>query len=466
MMRIGRLLLAGTALVLCVTGLAAGQDVAAKADAYLNTWAKQGRFSGAVLIAKDDKILLRKGYGMANFELNVPNTPDTVFRIGSITKMFTAFSILQLEERGLLKTTDPAVKYIPELPATWSAITIHELLCHKSGIPDFINAKAYGELDNPLHVENAVKEYADKPLLSPPGETLRYSNSGYILLGRIVEKISGQTYEEYLQANILGPAGMTHTAFDHATPLVPNRANGYNFDGEAIVNTKPGDAAYGGAAGALRSTLYDLLRFDGLLKSGKLFSPAITAKAWTPYGHWFAPPPLSLEADYGYGWMIGNSFGHRYIGHGGWVNGFVSQFMRFPDDHAVLIVLSNIETGTYIKVTDDLTAILFDQKYEIPVARTVAHPAPEILKRYTGDYELGPLKIKITFKNGRLYAIGTGQPLPYGMIALSDTDFYFNDTVSEVHFITGDDGKVNQFILKLDGREMPVNRVAEPLPGK
>jgi CubicO group peptidase (beta-lactamase class C family) len=460
-MRFRSALLVNLAFLLCMPALASDQDVSAKADQYLSTWAGQGHFSGVVLIARGDKILLRKGYGKANVELNVPNTPDTVLRIGSITKLFTAFSVLQLEERGLLKVTDPVAKYVPELPVAWSAITIHQLLCHKSGIPDFTSAKAYNNFDDPLHVENALKEFADKPLLSPPGETLRYSNSGYILLGRIIEKLTGKSYEDYLSANILEPAGMTHTAIDHFAPVVPNRASGYNYDGEDLINSKFGDPAWPGSAGALRSTVDDLYRFDRLLKAGKLFSPAITAKAWAPYGHWSAPPPLALEADYGYGWMLGDHFGHRYIGHGGWVNGFVSQFERYPDDDAVLIVLSNVETSNYINICRDLTAILFGEKYEVPVARTIVHPAPGILSRYIGSYQIGPLNVKITMRNGKLYAFGTGQPAPFGMIATSDTEFFFNDASSEVRFIVDEKGNVNQFILKMDGKEMPVNRIAE-----
>lgn len=464
-MRVRTSVLAGFALLISITALAAAQDIAARSDQYLNAWARQGRFSGVVLVAKGGKILLRKGYGMANFEQNVPNTPEGVFRIGSITKSFTALSVLQLEERGLLKVSDPVVKYIPELPAAWSAITIHQLLCHKSGIPDFINAASYGDLDRPLHVENALKEYADKPLLSPPGEAFRYSNSGYILLGRIIEKVSGKSYEDFLTENILRPAEMTHTAIDRVAPLVPNRANGYNFDGESVVNTKSFDSAGPGSAGALRSTVDDLYRFDRALKSGKLFSPALTAKAWTAYGHLVAPLPIPLESEYGYGWMLGDDFGHHYVAHGGWVNGFVSDFKRYPDDDAVVIVLSNFETSTYVTVSKDLTAILFGEKYLAPVEHKVVHPAQAVLARYVGSYQFGPLAIAVTMRNGRLYARGPGQPAPFGMIAISDTEFYFNDADSEIRFVVDEKGDANQFVLKISGKEMTVNRVAEPKTG-
>ena len=398
MLSLTRILASGVLLVQ-MTAVAWTQDIGAQADAYLTAWANQGRFSGVVLIAKGDKILLRKGYGNANYELNVANTPETVLRIGSITKSFTALSILQLEEKGLLKLDDPVGKYVPELPAAWSEITIHQLLCHKSGIPDFVNAKAYSDLADSLHVEKALKEYADKPLLTKPGEVLRYSNSGYILLGRIIEHVTGESYGDYLTANILKPAGMTHTTHDLAVDVVPNRASGYRFDGETVINAPHGDSSYPGSAGDLRSTVDDMYRFDRALKSGKLFSNALTTKAWTPYGHMVAPPPLPIEADYGYGWMIGQDFGHNYVGHGGWVNGFVSQFTRYPDDDAVIIVLSNYETVTYVQISKDLSAIVFGAKYHEPVARKIVHPSQEILARYVGDYLIGPTTLQITMRN-------------------------------------------------------------------
>ena len=464
MLSLTRILASGVLLV-SMTAVAWTQDIGAQADAYLTAWANQGRFSGVVLIAKGDKVLLRKGYGNANYELNVANTPETVLRIGSITKSFTALSILQLEEKGLLKLNDPVAKHVPELPAAWSEITIHQLLCHKSGIPDFVNAKAYSDLADSLHVEKALKEYADKPLLTKPGEVLRYSNSGYIVLGRLIEHVTGESYGDYLTANILKPAGMTHTMHDFAVDVVPNRASGYRFDGETVINAPHGDSSYPGSAGDLRSTVDDMYRFDRALKSGKLFSNALTTKAWTPYGHMVAPPPLPIEADYGYGWMIGQDFGHNYVGHGGWVNGFVSQFTRYPDDDAVIIVLSNFETVTYFQISKDLSAILFGAKYQAPIARKIVHPSQQTLARYVGDYLIGPTTLQITMRNGRLYAFVKGQPAPYGLIATSDTDFYLNDSPTDVRFIVDANGAVNNIALKFGDTDLAAVRAPAPKPG-
>ncbi len=433
-------------------------DVAKQADDYMHAWADAGRFSGTVLLAKGGKTVLRKGYGMANVEHDVPNAPDTIFRIGSTTKMFTAFSVLQLEDKGLLSVHDPVVKYIPELPKAWSAVTIHHLLDHTSGIPDFATAPSYSNFEDPQRVEAALKEFADKPLLNSPGEALRYSNSGYILLGRIIEKVSGERYEDYVAAHILRPAGMTNTAYDHSSVVLKRRAAGYIFDGEELVNAKPEEMSWTHSAGALHSTVDDLYRFERALNSGKLFSAAITKKAFSPYAKWNAPPPFNIEADYGYGSMMGTRFGHAWIGHGGWVGGFVCDFTRYPDDDAVVIVLSNVETANVTPIARDLGAILLGAPYEKPPVHKVVHPEEKTLSGYVGKYTVGPLEVKITMKNGRLYAFGTGQRIPYGMVFYSDTEFFVNDGPQEARFVADASGKATQLVIHMDGKDIPLNR--------
>ena len=164
--------IAAVALAFLVTVSAFAQDVATKADEYLSAWSKQGRFSGTVLIAKDGKVVLRKSYGMANLELGVPNTPEMIYRIGSITKSFTALAILQLEAQKKLSVQDPVVKYVPEVPKAWQSITIQQLLTHVSGIPDFTRTAAYGKAEDPLRIEHAMQELAAQPLVSAPVKSL------------------------------------------------------------------------------------------------------------------------------------------------------------------------------------------------------------------------------------------------------------------------------------------------------
>jgi CubicO group peptidase (beta-lactamase class C family) len=168
---------------------------------------------------------LRKSYGMANLELGVPNTPEMIYRIGSITKSFTALAIVQLEAQKKLNVTDPVVKYLPGVPKAWQQITIQQLLTHVSGIPNFTSTAAYVKAEDPLRIDHAVQEMAAQPLDSVPGEKFAYSNSGYNLLGRVIEKISGVTYEHYVTDNIIKPAGLENTAYDHVRPIVKNRAS-------------------------------------------------------------------------------------------------------------------------------------------------------------------------------------------------------------------------------------------------
>lgn len=439
----------------------APDDVAKKADAYMNLWASPGRFSGSVLLARNGHVLFRKAYGMANYELDVPNKPETIFRVGSITKTFTALCILQLEEKGLLSVDDPAAKYVSEIPRGWSAITIHQLLTHTSGIPDFTADPAYDDFDDPQRIEKALSNAADKPLLNPPGAAFRYSNAGYILLGRVIEKVAGKSYDDYVEENILRPAGMANTAYDYNTPLKKGRASGYAFDGETIVNTKQEDVRWNHSAGALSSTVDDMLRFDGMLASGRLVSYNSLNRAMTGYTDFVAPAPFFYQAKYGYGMILRDQEGHLQAGHGGWINGFVSQVSHYPNDGAVVIVLSNFTTANVDVIARDLGAILLGLPYQLPPVRKVVHPAPEVLKRYVGTYKMGPLESKITMKNGHLYAQGTGQPAPYALIATSDTEFFMNDMPADIRFVMGANGRPSAFRFVLDGREMIVERAGD-----
>jgi len=204
-----------TLLILLSAG-AAAQDPAPKFDEYLNSVAAQQHFTGSVLVARDGKVVLSKGYGLANVELDVPNTPQTKFRLGSITKQFTATAILLLQERGKLSVTDSICKYFDICPAAWSELTIHHLLSHTGGVPNFTNFPDYmPKMMMRVTTQEMIARFKDKPLDFKPGEKWSYSNSGYFLLGAIIEKVSGESYESFLQKNIFDPLKMTATGYDH-----------------------------------------------------------------------------------------------------------------------------------------------------------------------------------------------------------------------------------------------------------
>jgi len=247
----------------------------ARMEQVVQSFVKDKQFMGAVLVARENEVLLDKGYGFANLEWNIPDSPKTKFRLGSITKQFTAASILLLEERGKLKVDDPVKKYMPDAPAVWDRITIFNLLTHTSGIPNFTSFSDYRKLE-PFSAtpEELVTRFRDKPLDFQPGERWSYSNSGYVLLGYLIEKISGESYAQFLQDNIFKPLGMVDSGYDSNSTVIPNRASGYAPNKDGLVNAGYIDMTIPLSAGGLYSTTEDLLRWEQGLFGGKLLSPA------------------------------------------------------------------------------------------------------------------------------------------------------------------------------------------------
>ena len=260
------------AAALTLSAACPAQDIAAQADVHLAKLLAENKFSGSVLIARGGKVLLSKGYGLANRELNVPNTTRTKFRLGSITKQFTATAIVQLAQQGKLSLDDPASKYVPESHEGWKKVTIRHLLRHTSGIPSFTGFPEYRTFKylatTPTEL---IARFKDKPLEFEPGAEYRYSNSGYYLLGDIVAKVSGMTYESYLQKNIFEPLGMADSRLDSNAAIIANRAAGYSPGPAAGVrNADFVHMSIPGGAGALLSTVEDLYKWDRALYSEKV----------------------------------------------------------------------------------------------------------------------------------------------------------------------------------------------------
>src|SRR5262245_15545926 len=290
----------------------AKEDLVAKADAYLAAQASVNRFSGSVLVAKGDDVLVAKGVGLANIEHQVPNTPQTKFRLGSITKQFTATAILLLAQQNKLSVEDLASKHVENCPEAWNAVTIHHLLTHTSGIPSFTSLPSYREsMPLPSPPSKTLDRVRDMPLEFTPGEKFTYSNSGYVLLGQIIEKVAGKPYEKLLPEVIFEPLGMKDTGYDLPAPIVPHRAAGYRRIGDQLANAAYLDMTIPHAAGALYSTALDLHRWSMALDEGKLISSGAYEKMFTP-----------VKETYGYGWFIDKQFDRRRIGHGGGINGF------------------------------------------------------------------------------------------------------------------------------------------------
>ena len=285
----------------------------------------------ALAIVQDGKTVKAQGYGLANVELNVPATKDTVFEIGSITKQFTATLILRLAEENKLKLDDKVRQHLPNAPASWNGITLRHLLNHTSGITNYNNLPGF-EVRKKLKVDSFLKEVAPYPLMFAPGEAWSYCNTAYNALGYVIERATGQPYWQVLKAQIFDPCGMRSTQSRDAEVVITNRANGYEIEKGRLVN-READLTDVFSAGAIVSTVVDLMKWDPT----KLLSQS-------SYEEMRKPARLNngKTLAYGCGLRLEDYKGHKNIGHGGSTSGFSASYQRFPDDKLAVIVLCNL----------------------------------------------------------------------------------------------------------------------------
>lgn len=419
------------------------QDTTVKFDEYLSALAKQDRFMGSVLVARDGKVVFSKGYGMANLEFDIPNTPNTKFRLGSVTKQFTAASILLLQEHGKLSVQDPVCKFVENCPKAWEPVTVHHLLSHTGGLPNFTSFPEYPKtMMMPATMESLLARFKDKPLDFQPLEKWNYSNSGYVLLGHIIEKVSGESFERFLQKNILDPLKMQNTGYDLHRKILKNRATGYSQSSNGKVNSVYLDMTIPHAAGAMYSTTEDLFLWNEALFSDQWLT-AKTREAMMTV----------VKNDYAYGLSVNKTLNRTMVSHGGSINGFNTYLARFPAEKVTVVVLRNIDAGSPGpgKISSDLAAILFGEKYEIPAVKTVAQVDPKIYDAYVGEYQLGPNFILAVRREGdRLLTRATGQ----GDIEIfpeSETKFFPKVMEASLTFVKDESGKVTHLILHQNG---------------
>jgi len=330
-------------LLTAAPAFAADSGLRARLDQYMQQEVTAHQFSGVVLITRNGRRLLAKGYGAANREWNVPNTLTTRFRLASLTKQFTATAILQLREKGRLSLQDSVCKYLDPCPPSWEPVTLHHLLSHTSGVP------------------GSIEKGTDRPLEFEPGTRYKYSDWGYSLLGFVIEKVSGEPYEDALREQIFEPLGMRDTGYDHPDVVMPQRAAGYRLEGKQLRNAAYTPMTSPFSAGGLYSTAEDLYKWDQALYTDKVLPAAARAQMFTPV----------LE-NYGYGWIVARpgdqvlpwmTPGHFELVHPGSINGFSAEILRFPDDRVSIIVLANLEG---VSIGPDLAQILFAGKQESP----------------------------------------------------------------------------------------------------
>ena len=439
-------------LVSLPTCIASADDVAARIGEYMDAAAKIERFNGSVLLAKDGKVVFAKGYGLANAEHDVPNTPETRFRLGSITKQFTATAILLLRDQGKLTLDDPISKHLTDAPKSWDGVTVHHLLTHTSGIPSYTDSPIYRwRMTNPETVESMISRFKDLPLEFEPSSKFKYSNSGYFLLGAIIEKVSGKSYETFLQESIFDPLNMHDSGYDRPSKVLARRAAGYDRQGDTLANTQYLDMNQPYAAGSLYSTVGDLFKWDRALKDGKLLSQQSLVAMFQPF-----------KNNYAYGWIVEDQNGRVRIGHGGGINGFATDFQRFPEENVCVVVLCNVVPADPGKVAGDLAAIAFGEIVELPTTREVAEIDPKVYDNYVGKYTLtSELTLTITKEDDRLFGQPTGQSKAE-LFPESETKFFLKVIDARLTFVR-EDGKVTHVILNHSGREVKGIRVpAEP----
>ncbi|KQP40655.1 hypothetical protein ASF49_20600 [Methylobacterium sp. Leaf104] len=411
-------------------------DLAGRADALVRPYARAGIFSGAVIVARDGAVLFRRAYGAAQREWSVPNTPETRFRIASLTKQFTAAAILKLQEAGRLGLADPAAHHMPGLPATWAPITLRMLLDHTAGLP---NVTALP--DFPTTIARAARTPMEvvgrlfrEALLFPAGTAQEYSNTGYILLAAIIERITGAPFADALRSLVLAPAGLAETGDADPDTVVQQRAAGYHRVAGQWRNAPPVVPAAALGAGGLVSTLDDLVAWDAALLSGRVLRPASVAEMVRDGGH-----------GYGLGLYVGQAYGERLLSHGGFLNGFSAIKDTYPDLGLSIVVLGNTETGPAQTLSRRLGALVLGR----PEATEIAVPAA-VLDRYAGFYRTGPRAVVSLAREGeRLVARGAG-PARLVLAPESDRVFVAEDG-TRVALDIEPDGRATGLLLDLAG---------------
>lgn len=435
-------------LLTAVSALVSAQVTPQRLDAQVQAYVNQEQFNGAVLVVANGKPILSKGYGMASFEWSVPNAPETKFRLGSVTKQFTAMAVLLLEQQGKLSVQDPLCKFVDPCPDAWKPVTLHHLLTHTSGIPNFTGFPDYLKtMAMPSPPAESIKRFRDKPLDFPPGSKWSYSNSGYVLLGYIIEKTSGVDYASFLRKNILDPFGMTDTGYDSPSLVLPHRASGYSRTGGTLRNADYIDMSIPHAAGALYSTTLDLWKWDQALTAARLLTPA-------SYKRYFTPG----LGDYAYGWSVKQQDGVTVISHGGGINGFATMIERVPEKQLLVVTLSNVLPSQAGKLAADLRKLALGQEVETPKPNVEVKLPSEVLRQYVGEYELNPnFIVAFTLEDGMLYTQATGQP-KFPVFAKSETTFFLKVVEAELTFQKDPSGKIAGVVIVQGGARLTLKR--------
>jgi CubicO group peptidase (beta-lactamase class C family) len=419
--------------------LHAQQDFASRADAYIDAWANDGQFIGMVAVARNGTPVYVKSVGMASTDWGAPNGADTKFRLGSITKQFTAVCILQLQEQRKLSVDQKASDFIEGLPVAWQGVTLHQMLSHTSGIPDYTTYSSYVPTYKPSqwYVLDTVKNI---PMLFASGTQYSYSNTNFFLLGMVVERVSGMHYEDFVAQNLLAPAGMQNSGYDHQSRTIPGRATGYLGDSRHPQAADYIEMDWPFAAGALYSTVNDLIAWNEALQSGQLISPASLQLMRTP-----------VLSGYGYGIVINSNANPNYVYHNGGINGFATDLIYVPQDQVTIVALSNFQAAPSTNIAEGIRVLYYGLGNPTAAVHPEVSVSQDVLARYPGEYQnLANLAqtviLTVTLEDGILYG-RSQQSSKFALFPSSDVDF-FQKAAASTYTFNVVDGAAQSVVIK------------------
>jgi CubicO group peptidase (beta-lactamase class C family) len=430
-------------------------------DALLSPVFQAAEPGAAVIVTQNGRTVFRKGYGLANVELRASIRPAMALRIGSVTKQFTAVAVLMLVQEGKLALDADLTTYLPDYPTQGEKITIEHLLTHTSGIKSYTSMSEWMPLwRKDLPLQELIDLFKVQPLDFKPGERWAYNNSAFVLLGAVIEKVSGQSYAQFLAERIFQPLGMKATQYDLTEKIIPGRVAGYNKGANGWENAPYLSMTHPHGAGALISSVDDLARWDAALYSGKLVQPELLQKAWTPY----------ILADgratqYGYGWGISPLAGKSFIEHGGGINGFICHALRMPEERIFVAILTN-RTGT----EDHLGMLALQIAFltaAIPFPEIQPFEAkPEALAACQGVYQVSEKEeLTLTVSEGKVFAQRTGGGKDE-LTPVSASEFCYKDSpFTRIAILHGPGSKISG--LEVRGRfgpYEPARLTDKPLP--
>ena len=423
--------------VLWFVSCAFAQESPAKYREYLDAAAKIEKFNGTVLVARKGQVVVEQSYGLADRQANMPDTNDTVYWIGSMSKPITAVAVMALRDAGKLKLDDSVCTYVAPCPETWKAVTLTNLLTHTSGIPDVVKFPDFLEFRVKEHTpQQMVELIASRPVDFAPGTKFVYCNSNFILLGVVIEKASAMPYEKYLQKAVLSPGGMKHTGYGGkgTGPAI----KGYVRYGDTYKEAEETSMSVRFSAGGLYSTADDLMHLARAMAAGQIVKSTTVTEMWTDRGH-----------GYGYGWIPDNEDKPKSVGHSGRIDGFASSFRLFPDEDLFIAVLSNVNGTNTERMTQSLAAIAHGEPFKMPRERKFISVPAATLAQYDGKYKLPwGLVLVVTHEGDTLFGRAEQEKKPTEWRAESATKFYVPPADIEIEFEKDANGKM---VLNFDG---------------